>query len=85
MLGTRPDIAFTVLVISRYSANPIEAHIMLIKKVFYYLKDTTSIGLIFRGSLAPLIGYIDSDYASDYNTRRSTSSYVFNLGSAAIS
>jgi hypothetical protein len=42
-------------------------------------------GLVFKGTIQPLSGYTDSDWAGDQNTRRSTSGYVFSLGSAAIS
>jgi hypothetical protein len=42
-------------------------------------------GLIFRGTLQPLTGYTDSDWAGDPDTRRLTSGYVFSLGSAVIS
>ena len=56
----------------------------LIKRVFRYLRGTTFIGFIFRGEIRELAGYTDSDFAGDYNTRRSISGYVFNLGSAAI-
>jgi len=85
MLGTRPDIAFAVSVISRFSANPTKAHMEIVKRVFRYLKGTSSMGLVFRGTLQPLSGYTDSDYAGDHDIRRSTSGYIFNLGSAAIS
>jgi hypothetical protein len=61
MLGTRPDIAYTVSVISRFSANPTEAYINTIKRVFRYLKDILSIGLVFRGELQLFSGYTNSD------------------------
>jgi hypothetical protein len=41
--------------------------------------------LTYRGSLQDLIGYTDSDWAGDHATRKSTSGYVYNLGSGAIS
>jgi hypothetical protein len=34
MLGARPDITYAVLVISRFSTNPIEIYISTIKRVF---------------------------------------------------
>jgi hypothetical protein len=48
ILSTRPDIVYTVLVISRFSANPTEVYISAIKRVFRYLKDILFIGLVFR-------------------------------------
>ena len=41
--------------------------------------------LVFRGDLQPLVGYTDSDWAGDIYTRCSTSGYIFNIGSGAIS
>ena len=40
ILGTRPDIAYTVSVVSRYGFNPNESHWKIIKRIFRYLKDT---------------------------------------------
>ena len=85
ILGTCPDIAFAVLVVSRYALNPTEAHLKAVKRIFSYLAGTIDLGLEFSGSISPLQGYTDSDWAGDIDTRRSTAGYVFNIGSAAIS
>ncbi len=85
MLGTRPDIAFAVSVVSRYSSNPNESHWKAVKRIFRYLKQTVNYQLVFRGDLKPLTGYTDADWAGDQDTRRSTSGYVFDVGSGAIS
>ena len=85
MLGTRPDIAYTVLVVSRYGSNPTDAHWKAVKRIFRYLKATMNLCLTFRGDLKPLMGYTDTDWAGDQDTRRSTSGYIFGIGSGAIS
>ena len=41
--------------------------------------------LIFKGLLAALSGYSDFDWVGDHNTQKSTSGYIFNVGSAVIS
>lgn len=41
--------------------------------------------LTYSGELIPLIGYSDADWAGDRDTRKSTSGYVFNIGSGALS
>jgi len=41
--------------------------------------------LVFRGQLTTLSGYSDSDWAGDYDTRKSTSGFISSVGSAAIS
>lgn len=85
MLGTRPDIAFAVSYLSRHMANPTEQHIRAARRVFRYLKGTMDLELVYHGDLKPLVGFTDADYAAGPNTRRSTSGYVFNVGSAPIS
>ena len=85
MLGTRPDLAFAVSVVSRYSSNPTEAHWSAVKRIFRYIKGTLDIQLTFRGLLSSLTGYTDADWAGDRDTRRSPSGFVFNIGSGAIS
>lgn len=85
MLGTRPDIAFAVSFLSRHMSNPTEEHLKAVKRVFRYLKGTMDYELVYQGDLKPVVGYTDADYGADPSTRRSTSGYVFNVGSAPIS
>ena len=85
ILGTRPDIAYAVSVVSRYAFNPDEHHWRAVKRILRYLRGTLYLKLVFRGPLGPLARYSDTDYAGDLETRRSTSGFIFNLGSAAIS
>ena len=56
-----------------------------LKRVFRYLHGTQDFELVYRGDLTRLVGYTDADWAGDVSTRRSTSGYIFNLGSGAIS
>jgi hypothetical protein len=49
------------------------------------LRRTIKARLVFRGELRQLVGYTDADWAGDPETRRSTSGYIFNIGSGAIS
>lgn len=85
MLGSRPDIAFAVSCVSRYSANPTNDHMNAVLRVFKYLHGTLEYQLTYRGELQPLRGFSDSDFAGDKATSRSTSGFVFNIGSGAIS
>lgn len=45
---SRPDIAFAVGVISRFSKNSGKAHWNAVKKIFRYLKGTTNLKLEFN-------------------------------------
>jgi TfoX/Sxy family transcriptional regulator of competence genes len=85
MLGTRPELAFPISVVSRYAANPTDNHVSAVKRILRYLKGTLNYELNFKGSTSPLVGYTDADWAGDKDTRRSTSGYTFNIGSGAIS
>jgi hypothetical protein len=85
MLGTRPDIAYAVSVVSRYAAKPTPTHKAAVTRILRYLRKTIDYALVFKGELAVLTGYSDSDWAGDYDTRKSTSGYVFSVGSATIS
>jgi hypothetical protein len=70
MLGTRPDIAFAVTKLAQFSANPSQDHVDKALHVCCYLIGTCEYCLVYGGeSGAGLIAYLDSDWASDSNTR----------------
>jgi hypothetical protein len=53
-----------------------------------YLKGTLSYGMLYKADDNKnlcLIGWSDSDYAGDLNDRKSTTGYLYMLGSGAIS
>lgn len=83
---TRPDLIYSVSLISRFMAKPTELHLQAAKRILRYLKGTTSFGIMYkRGGSRKLIAYADSDYAGDLEDRKSTSGHVFLLGSGAVS
>ena len=44
----RPDIAFIVGMVQKFSANPRENHMMVIKRIMRYLKGTKDYGLWYK-------------------------------------
>jgi hypothetical protein len=85
LTATRPDLMFAVNMIARYMEHPVEPHLMAAKRIFRYIKGTLELGIWYRkGEVAELIAYSDSDYGGDVDDRKSTSGYVFMLGSGAI-
>jgi hypothetical protein len=88
MVCTRPDISQAVSVVSRFMANPGKVHWQAVKWILRYLRGTTDVGLVYhRGSgiSSSVIGYVDLDYASDLDKRRSLTGFVFTLLGCAIS
>ena len=83
-ISTRPDISAAVNALSQFMSSPSEQHWSGIKRILRYLRGTMNHGLCFSGEGCDLIGYSDSDWAGDLDTRRSTSGYVFKIGGATI-
>jgi hypothetical protein len=51
ILGTRLDLTFAVLVVSRFSSNPNKTYIRAVERILRYLYNIADIGLVFRGTL----------------------------------
>ena len=67
-------------------AKPCESHWKAEKKVLQYLKGTLSFGIMYTDEFdVELAGYSDSDWAGNLDDRKSTTGYVFNIGSGPIS
>jgi hypothetical protein len=87
---TRPGIAHAVGVLRRYMSKPRKVHWTSIKRVFRYLRGTTSYGLCYQGRLRlsrvmEIHGFVDAEWDVVMDHRRSTRGYVFNLFGGAIS
>ena len=92
MLGTRPDIAYSVTMLSRFATNPSESHWRSAIHILRYLKGMKAQKLRYDGSLslelnprAGLIGFSDSTWASDTADRRSITGHAFFIANGAIS
>ena len=85
---TRPDIAFTVTMLSRQLSKPSEEHYDIAKRVLRYLKGTQDDGILYQATSTDQLTfelYVDADYANDKGTRRSTSGYLLYLNRCLIS
>lgn len=86
MLGTRPDIAFAVGLLARYSNDPSDLHLDAAKSVLRYLQGSKKVGIMYSAHSPLLEGYSDADFAtSDGSRRQVTSGYVFSMGGGAVS
>ncbi|CAL9016687.1 unnamed protein product [Prunus brigantina] len=85
LTATRPDLTYSVCLISRYMADPTEEHLLAAKRLLRYLMGTLELGVFYaREGAIELFAYTDSDYAGDYDDRKSTSGYVFKLSGGAV-
>eukprot|EP00961_Rhodomonas_salina_P028480 384427-Rhodomonas_salina.1 len=86
---TRCDLAFAYAELSKFVQCPSEAHLKAAERVLQYLWGTYDLGLTYRapapGSTNVLRGWVDSDYASDPDSRKSVTGYVLSLNGAPVS
>ncbi|GJW84868.1 zinc finger, CCHC-type containing protein [Tanacetum coccineum] len=85
MTCTRPDNAFAVGKLSRYTSNSGTQHWQAIQRVLKYLKKTMDYILVYSGYPSVLKGYTDASWISNTEDNSSTSGWVFLRGGGAIS
>jgi hypothetical protein len=99
LTNTRPDIAYSVGKVARYMTTPRQTHWIAAKRILRYIKGTLDNGIWYTrtgtgtgkgtgtdiGTGTSLTGYTDADWAGSLEDRKSTTGYVFHLGSGAVS
>ena len=88
MVLTRLDIPHALSIVSRYMATPGKKHWQTVKWILRYLNSTEKYGLLYErseGRSSGLWGYVDSDFAGEYDRRRSLTWYLFMLNGCIIS
>lgn len=87
---TRPDISASVSMLAKHNTNPASRHWEQVKHVLRYLKYTSNCGILYgkdagKGAAAShLVGWTDSDYGSDRDTRRSRTGFVVTIAGGAV-
>ena len=95
-IGTRPDLAFAVQNVSRHMNATGQQHWEAVKRIMRYLQGTKDLGITYGikseeqlqgyvGNTSILLGFCDSDFAGDADTRRSTTAYVFMVHGGVVS
>lgn len=84
-MGTRPDITHAVSVLSQFNDCFDESHWSAAKRVLRYLKGTEKLGIKYTKKPDELTGYVDADWGSSIDDRRSYTGLTFVLSGAAIS
>jgi len=86
---SRPDITFAVSKLSKYNANPTTMHFKAALHVLRYLKSTRNYCIVYYKSMTvpiiDILGFSDSDFASDEDDRKSYTGYVFLICGGAVS
>lgn len=78
LLHTRPDLAFSIGLLSRYMHNPKTSHGVALKQVLQYLRGTTKLSLVYkRANTIEIKGYSDSSHNIDDDDGRSTTCHIF--------
>lgn len=71
LVNTKPDLAFSVRIISRFMETPNVEHWSAVKRVVRYFARTSQLGCKYsKGLDLELLGYSDSDHAGDLERGR---------------
>ncbi|KAJ9542625.1 hypothetical protein OSB04_029131 [Centaurea solstitialis] len=84
--ATRPDITYSVNVLSQFVADPRSNHLEAANRILRYLKATPGQGILLsRAGDLVLNAYCDADWLGCSYTRRSRTGYFLLLGGTPIS
>ncbi|GJZ25644.1 putative RNA-directed DNA polymerase [Tanacetum coccineum] len=79
--ATRPDITYSVNILSQFVADPRNNHLEVVNRVLGYLKATPGQGILISQAGDPVLtAYCDSDWLGCPYTRRSRTGYMLLLG-----
>jgi hypothetical protein len=86
---TRPDISFSVGVLTKFVSSPGEAHWDAAVNILAYLMGTKKRGIVLGRTEGwesdCLLGYADADWANDLDDRKSVSGGALLMGGSLIS
>nr|GEW58937.1 hypothetical protein [Tanacetum cinerariifolium] len=86
LTASRRDLQFAICMCARYQARPIEKHLHVVKRIFWYLRGTVNWGLWYpKDSAIALTAFTDADHASCQDTRHSPFGSLQFLGDRLIS
>lgn len=88
MVCTRPDLAHAISVASRYMGDLGKHHLDALKYTLKYMKGSSRVGIRYEKlerSGDSLIGFVNSDFATNLYTRKSQTSWIYTLFGSAIS
>ncbi|GJW76447.1 ribonuclease H-like domain, reverse transcriptase, RNA-dependent DNA polymerase [Tanacetum coccineum] len=86
LLHTRPDLSYSVGLLSRFMQEPREQHMKAIRKVLHYVKGTKDYGITYKHNGGDKIhGFNDSSYGVNTQDGKGTTGIIFYYGESPIS
>ena len=86
LTASRLDIMFIVCLCARYQSCPKESHLLTVKRIFRYLKDTPCLGIWYpKDSSFILYAYLNANFGGCKLDRKNTSSTCQFLGNMLVS
>nr|GEW44157.1 ribonuclease H-like domain, reverse transcriptase, RNA-dependent DNA polymerase [Tanacetum cinerariifolium] len=86
LLYTRPDLSYSIGLLSRYMQEPQEQHMKAIRQVLHYVKGTKDHGITNKHNRGNKIhGYSDSSYGVNTQEGKGTTGIIFYYGESPIS
>ncbi|XP_015064608.1 uncharacterized protein LOC107009788 [Solanum pennellii] len=83
---TRPDIAYSVQILSQFLQQPKKTHLEATVRVMKYIKREPGLGILLSSRQSNKLSvYCDADWASCPNSRRSVSGFLINHGETLLS
>jgi len=78
---TRPDLAYSLSVVSQFMHSPSEEHMKAVICILQYLKSSPGKEIMFiKGDTLNIEGYTDADWAGSIDDRRSTIEHLTFVG-----
>lgn len=73
LVHTRPDIAYSVGVVSRFMETPTVLHLNAAKRILWYMKGISEYALLYKKGKGDylLSSFLDSDLAGNIDDRKS--------------
>ncbi|GJT82518.1 ribonuclease H-like domain, reverse transcriptase, RNA-dependent DNA polymerase [Tanacetum coccineum] len=86
LLHTRPDLSYSVGLLSRFMQEPREQHMKAIRQVLRYVQGTKDHGITYKHNGGNKIhGYSDSSYGVNTQEGKGTTGIIFYYGESPIS
>nr|GEW02574.1 ribonuclease H-like domain, reverse transcriptase, RNA-dependent DNA polymerase [Tanacetum cinerariifolium] len=86
MLHTRPDLSYSIGLLSHFTQEPQEQHMKAIRKVLRYVKGKKDYGITYKHNEGNKIhGYNDSSYGVNTQEGKGTTGIIFYYGESPIS